>query len=121
MATPLDIRLVPRVKALILKYGPPAIFVNASHSYTAETSTGTISASTNRTWNITPPEPSSEAFIQNDLITSSNLVTYIAAEDIPFTPKPGMKMIFEGRTYSIESVDPIRTGILTALYQLILS
>ncbi len=120
MATPLDTRLVPRVYALIERVGRNITFHTVSYTYNPATSTGAEANDVqDRTRKATPPFPAVDAYVPNDTTTTDRLAFYIAAQGLAFTPVKGMRVVIDTRTYTVLSIEPIRTGDLIALWQIV--
>ena len=116
--TVLDDKLVPRVKEILLKYGLTAV-ADDYEDRTYDPATG-VGASTAVAVNvtITPPFPYTDFYADGDLIQAGDSITFIAALDIPITPKVGMIITLGTEQWRVVDIGKIRTGALIALYSL---
>lgn len=117
--TSLDDRLVPRAKALLLKYGRDAVF-SVPASLTPNPSSGTVTEGvvTTYTRKVTPTEGWNPRFVPREIWEEGDQFRYVAAKDIGFLPVPGMKVELGAEVWRIEGVSPVETGELVALYGL---
>jgi hypothetical protein len=118
MSTSLDIRMLPKAKALIAKYGKSIQLVPATVAYTAAQSEGTRTESTPQTVKITPPEPYETRFIDGDLIKIGDTHCYMAAKDAPAIPEEGMRAVIDGVRWLIVAVNKVYSGDDVCLYEL---
>lgn len=122
--TVLDIKLVPRVKSIIDKYGKLATFLEQGWTrYDETTGDVTTSGSIRHQRKVVPPSPASN-YLEGNTV-AGQLVTFVAAQGLEFEIVPLMTMAFgfDTRTeelWTIESVDRIYTGEAIALCQLTL-
>ena len=116
--TVLDDKLVPRVKEIILKYGLiVTVSQYADRTYDLATGEGgSDSGPVDIT--ITPPTPYDNFYTDGDLIQTGDSLAFIAALDIPITPKIGMVITLGIEQWRVIDVGIIRTGAKIALYSL---
>ena len=70
------------------------------------------------TWKVVPPQPYKNQYVDGKTIKREDLITWIAAEDLTFTPVNGMLVTFKSTKFKIVAVDPIYSGDLVCLYEL---
>ena len=117
--TRLDVRLIPKIAKLLDTYGKDVIFEEiALKKYDPENGTVTEAGHVQHPWKITPPEGYEARMIDGETIRTGDERTYIAAQDIPFSPVPGMKVSYDSLTWRVVSVQPIRTGEETGAYEI---
>lgn len=120
MTTPtrLDIRLIPKVKLLIEKYGKTVTIQRATYTYDPSTLTNTPTPLTDVEIKVTPPENYSSTEVDGDLIQADDLRVWLPSKDLDWTPAPNMHVVMDGKTFRIVQVETIYTGELIALYGL---
>lgn len=105
---------------LIEKFGNTnAVFTEPGIlSYDPSTQITTNPGDTSHSWKITPPTPfvRERSLLSTD--TNAILTTLIAAKDIPFVPAVKMSVTLAGQEYMIDSIAPIYSGDLIAVYEL---
>jgi hypothetical protein len=119
MTTTLDTKLVPRAKALLDRYGM-TVSVKARGG-TANYKTGEVESPGDSTYTgvkITPPFPYEHREIDGDTIRLGDAKSYLAAQDLSFTPIIGMMLTIGSEMWAIVGVGVVRTGDSVALYQL---
>ncbi len=114
MATELDTKLIPKIKAILNRFGKLVTFVATTQSYNPATGVNTLTP-TNKQWKITPPE-SAVAYGNETTVQVGDLRIYFAAEAITFTPVVGMTVVIDSVNWRIVALDTFYTGELVGLY-----
>lgn len=117
--TDLDIKLSPKVLAIINKLGKTAIF----HNYTEEVYDPTVGErlqgnSTDYSQKIIPPYEYALKYIDGDIIKVGDMQTGVASSGLEFEPRQGMKITIDEVVWQIIKTKPIYTGERIALYML---
>ncbi len=119
--TKLDIKLIPKVKRLVVKYGKTMDFiVPATKTYNRLTGATSETSPTTYSKKVTPPEPYIEGYVPAESIKVGDTKVYLPSEDLEFTPKNGYLVEFGATKWRMEFVNPIYSGELVALYELLL-
>ena len=113
MTTVLDTKILPKVLAIIEKYGRT---VNvAIDTQAKDWSTGIVSTTTaTNTVKCSPPEPFNQRYVDGDLVRTGDMETLFAAQDLPFAPVVGMRI---DTKWTAVRVDPIYSGDLVAAWK----
>jgi hypothetical protein len=117
--TSLDRRLVPKVQALIAKYGKTVtVTVPGLRSYSVADGTVCAAGDTDYSVKITPPTPWTMAPLPGSSVQSGDMSAYVAASGLEFTPDAGMVLTDGGQAWTVMAVGRIYTGDLVAMYLL---
>jgi hypothetical protein len=114
--TALDVRMMPKVAALLVKYGKNAIFKVTGNTYDATSGAVVPDAVLQYVKKVIPPFTAELKYVDGTLTKTDDLFTGVAAKDIEFTPIVGMSVLLDNWTYKIERVMPIYTGEWIVLY-----
>jgi len=121
MVTELDTELIPEILEILEEFGKDAVFqVPATKTYDPTTGDVTEGSVTSHTKKITPPAPYKQGYVKDDLIQVGDVQVYLAASGLTFTPTNGYAVVFDSMTWRIEYANPIYTGELVALWELLL-
>jgi len=121
MATPLDTKLIPKVLAVVNKYGKLVDFkVPASKTYDPTTGATTEGEEATHQHKVTPPGWYKETLIPKDLIQQGDLMAILPASGLGFTPTRGYRVEFDSMKFRIEHVAPLYSGDSVAAYELLL-
>ena len=121
MTTELDTKMIPIAQALLTRFGKTATFVvPATKVYDPTIGETTEGADTNYSTKITPPGPLIRGYIPQDLVQQGDLQTFVAAQDLQFTPSLGYEILIDAESWRIEFVNPIYSGDSIALYALLI-
>lgn len=71
------------------------------------------------TQRITPPFPASDRFADGDVVRYGDLMFYLPALDLEFTPVVGMKVEWDGGTYTAVAVEKVATGNYLGLWKFV--
>lgn len=113
MTTVLDTKILPKVLAILEKYGRTVTVVIKAR--TKDWSTGIVSTTTaTHTVKCSPPEPFNQRYVDGDLIRVGDMETLFAAQDLPFTPALNMRI---DDKWTAIRVDPIYSGDLVAAWK----
>lgn len=121
MATPLDLKILPKVKSILAKYGTDATFRVVQHQeqHTDEgyvEDMGTLEV----TVKCSPPEPADTLFKTGTNTYIGKLGIIIAAKDLIFTPELQMQVTIKGVVYTIDKIMNFDSGDQTAAYGFVL-
>lgn len=110
MSTTVDLRLVPKVKALIERYGAAAQLVRPAQDY--DPSIATTASERNDTYSVkaTPPSPFKKGFLGGETSDHSGLSTLVAASGLAIVPKAGDRFVLGAASYRVVTVGPIHSG-----------
>ena len=111
--TDLDLEVLPEVVAILEEFGRDATFIVRSKTYgDAEVTSGqtTYGSEPNVVAKCTPPWPYDLSFRDGDVVTQGHAKIYVAGQDLAFTPKTGMQVVIDGRTWTVLVVTPISSG-----------
>jgi hypothetical protein len=126
----LDASLPATVKSLIERFGTSATFeVSPINAENYSPSTGQVEDVVPETFpaKVTPPQPRRQSLLTAQFIPTTqaeivgDLVTYLAALNLAFTPQLGMSVTIQGVRYNIIGMNSYSTGDLIAVYELGLS
>lgn len=117
MPTTLDIRMIPRVLAIIAKYGKSATFSASTGTYNPA-SGNVANTATTYSKKIIPPYAYENKYVDGDIIKQGDMRSGVAASGLEFTPTPGMSVEIDSATWKIIAVSPVYTGELIAMYEL---
>lgn len=115
--TELDEEIVPLALEIISRYGSKITFNPLATAYdvaTGSTTEGTVGV---EAW-ITPPQPYKQYLVDGESILATDVQTYMAAKDVTPEPKVGDLLVYQGQTFKMMAVQPIRSGDMIALYAL---
>lgn len=121
MATELDLEIPADVVEILLEFGLDAEFVVRSKTYgSAEVTSGktTYGSEPNVIAKASPPWPYGVNFRSGATATEGDATTIIQAQDLGFTPRNGMPVIIDTRTWMVTEVKPIKCGELEAAWML---
>lgn len=116
MTTALDTRLLPRIKAIIASRGKTVVYKVESGKTIDKTDGSSVAGTTtNYTVKVTPPAPpkNSSVFanrIGPELDRRGMSEFMIAAQSLEFIPKTGNVVVIDSDEWTVEAVDPVRTG-----------
>lgn len=117
--TTLDLRLPPRVQALIAKYGVSSTL--RTFADTKNNAAGTVSrVTTNSTITAIAPVPVSSKLVNGDTIQITDSWSVVAGLDVIVVPHIGAHLLVNSQTYSITAVRASWTGAICAAYELVL-
>ena len=121
MSTSLDLIMLPLAKRLLLAYGKTAVFkVPTTEPYDPATGAGTETVVVDYSRKITPPEPYLVGYVPENLIKRGDMKTYVASQDLGFTPASGWRLVLNSKTWRIEYVSNILSGEDIAMFELLL-
>jgi len=118
MSTVLDAKIIPKVLAVLDKYGTNATFTAQVATYNPATRSVSGGTPAPKVWKMAPPSPYAKNLLDGDAIRIEDLSTVIAASGITFTPAIGMDVLFNALTYKIVSINTLRSGDDIAAYEL---
>lgn len=118
MATPADIRLYPRIKPLLKKYGFPCTLHGSPIGYDVATGEVVDALIAPQTVYCTPPMPYDASYFNGEMGPANAIMTFIAAEGLTFAPEKGQTLTMGGANYQILKVGTLRTGTLIGAYAL---
>ena len=119
MTTPLDIRLIPKVLAIVSRLGKSITFETISGgTYDPLTRVYTGGSMTPIVKKVSPPYKFEDAVVNGDSIQAEDLQTDLPASGLSFTPKVGWTVLIDSVRYRILSVSPVYTGEAVALYHM---
>jgi len=117
--TVLDLKLRPKVIALLEKYGKEVTFtVSPEPTYDATTGKNTAGSPTLYVKKVSPPEPCKIEFVAGELTQVGDIEVILGAKDLPFTPVLTMPVTIDGVVWKIVAVRPMYSGELIAAYTL---
>lgn len=121
MATQFDATMVPLATKMLAKFGTTATFyVPTSSTYDPTTGAETEAGVTATSWLSTPPMPVGHRLLQREVVKQGDMVVYIAAESITFTPALGMRVGLAARSWRIVELLTYYSGDSIAIYELVL-
>ncbi len=109
-----------RAKALrlIRTYGKPVIIRRVTRSFDPA-SGKTTETHEDFPATVSPPEHFRETLIDGTLVRAGDLWVELAAEGLAVVPEPARdRIVIDGTTWSLQRVDPVMSGVQTALYTL---
>ena len=124
MATPLDVSLVPKIKALIDKHGISATYTGEvavaaydPSTYDPETNIDYATTDTSTTVISTPPLAFESSDIDGTVVQVAD--TYVFIYDYTqFTPATDDKFVIVGQTWRVVNMEAFCTGELIAAWKL---
>jgi hypothetical protein len=116
--TDLDDKLIPKVLALVNKFGRVATFYEVTKTADDEAGTVTKSAPILHKRKVTPRAEYDLAFINGDTIRAGDMSVILPASGLRFTPVEAMKVEIGDDAWKIVSLRPLDTGEKTAAYKL---
>jgi len=117
--TALDDRLLPKVLAIVEKFGIDAVFDEpGTKTYDPTTGETTESGNTNHTEKVTPPEGYPDNYMGGDVVKQGDVQIYLPAFGLGFTPVVSLDVAVGGKDYHLVGVDPVYSGEEIALYRL---
>lgn len=117
MPTQLDTELAPVVTELINEFGKPLTFyVGDQSGYDPVTGITDEDAATSVQIKASPPAPVKLKYGEDSVARDGDCMTYISAEGLTFTPRPGIKVEIDGVKWQAVAVQPIYTGELVACW-----
>lgn len=116
--TVLDDKLVPKAKQMLDTFGRTVTYRVNSASFNPVESEITGGSVTNTSVKIVPPFPFERRLVDNDKIFEGDMLTYLAAKDLPITPALEGIVIDGSEEWKIVSVDKIYSGDELCLWQL---
>lgn len=116
--TVLDVKFVPKATALLNKYGKDATYtVIQRPDYNPATGATARKSPQTGTFKIVPPE-FMEGYIGNEGVKAGQAKTWMAAENLTFSPKTPFDMRYDGKNFKVVELGTIFSGELVTLYQL---
>ena len=113
--------LASKVTDVIVKYGVAAVFKTyATTVYDEATGKATLGAATSHAVTVTPPNADSSVVKQFggvDGVKGSELFAVVAASGLAFTPDVGQEFVWDGKTWAVTWVNPIRSKDGVLAYQ----
>ena len=113
--------LVSKVTDTIARYGVAAVFKTyATTVYDEETGKTTLGTATSHTVTVTPPNADGgvvKRFGGVDGVKESALFALVAASGLTFTPDVGQEFVWDGKTWTVTWVNPIRSKDGVLAYQ----
>jgi len=117
MTTPLDAKIIPRVKSIVAVHGKSVIFVEDGKKSYDVTSGSVQEAGPKRyTAKVTPPEMYEARLIDGVKIQIDDCKIGLPSQDLEFVPKIGMTVIVDSEEWKVMRVGSIFSGDLVALY-----
>ena len=115
--TTLDTKLVPKVLALITKYGKSVLFkLLPSKSYDATKGTVTLGDEVQYAKYVIPPFQFNDKYIDGNLVQVGDMQIGLPASGLEFTPENNIRVIIDSVVWRIIRYSPIYTGTQIALY-----
>lgn len=115
--TALDTRMLAKVVTIIERYGKTVIFsVYPDAAYDATTGVNTQGTASQYAKKVIPPYPVEDKYIDGDLIRAGDMLTGVAAQDIEFTPEPGVEVSIDSKTWKVIKSNPIYCNEKVVLY-----
>lgn len=116
--TPLDVKLPPKVLALLTRLGKDVVFeVPASHTHTKKT--GAVVENSVADVSVKAILDKYRKMLGKGSTTRRDKVRmYLPARGLTFTPERSQQVRFDGHTYRVEKVTPVQSGELVAMWQL---
>lgn len=121
--TRLDDKMLPKVKKMLAKYGKLVSWTNQIDGGTFDPLERDVSGDTPVTHDgvlITPPHPYKGRLLEGDTIKVGDSVTYLAGQDIVFTPSAGWQVVIDGATWTAVAANPLYSGSSIAAWEVIL-
>ncbi len=117
--TALDTKLVPKVLAMVAKYGKTVVFSQISMNV-SRPSRGDHDHKRIRTYShkVTPPQDVKSNFVDGETVKYGDALIYLPASGLLFTPASGMTVNIDAVKWTLQSVGAIYTGELIALYEI---
>lgn len=116
--TALDDRLVPRVKALIERFGKLLTFTIEETSFDAAAGATVVNDRRLESVRCSPPAQFMIEAAGGTAKLSESLETYLPAQGLSFEPKVGMVVSFDGRDRKVLGVGKVYTGEAIAVFRL---
>ena len=82
------------------------------------TGTGTTTAKVRHSLKASPPETYAQRYVDGESILQGDAMIILPAENLAFTPKPGIRVELLGQDWSIIAANPIMTGEQVGAYQI---
>jgi hypothetical protein len=115
-----------RVLAILQKYGADGVFrTYATTGYDPTTGAVTLGATTDHTHKIIPPYAPRRADLERwsgiEGVQVAEALSGVSAAGLTFTPAVGMEVLYDGKTWRIISVNPVRYQTDVIFYELALT
>lgn len=118
MSTALDIRLLPKVLALIAKYGKTVTFhVSVAEVY-SPINRSVLAAITNINLKVSPPDKYHIKYVDGTQILSGDNYIILPAQGLTFVPRSGHEVTIGTTKWGIVNVESIYSGEDVCAYQL---
>lgn len=123
MATPLDIKVIPKLQKIIKKYGVQAIFYIPVHLIGGpDYTTGDPQVSTPEAQSlvkVSPPGPWEMSMLSNTVVIDSKISTILPNwEPVTITPFLHQQLLIAGQRYTIVQIEPLVSGDKIAAWAL---
>jgi len=116
--TILDRALLPAVFGILADFGKDMDWLVADTAAVYDPITGDVvkNAPTTFTVKSLPPGDFSNFFADKATIRQTDLQTGVAGQGLAFEPTPGTSVVFDGREYLVERVQPVYSGESVTLW-----
>lgn len=116
--TALDDKLVPKVLAIVAKYGKDVVFTTvAAKEFSPTTRVGIETGKKQFTKKVTPPEYYSTRQL-SDTVLVDDLRVFLPASGLEFTLAVAMMVEFDDMKFRVVRAGPVYSGTLIAVWEL---
>lgn len=117
--TVVDNIVVPKVLAVIEKYGKDVLFEGLTGgTYSEVTRKWTGRTSVSVTKKVSPPSPFKRELVDGRTIKEDDLVVFLAASGLTFTPDTGFTVTIDSDKFTVVGCPPLYSGEQIAVYQI---
>lgn len=119
MSTALDLKILPKVLALLVKVGITSTFRDFAAASDYDPTTGAVTfTATTYTETVAPPQGYNSRFVDGDVIKSEDMFTFVAGSGLTFVPAPGWEIDLSSETWTVVAVQQLRSGDDVAAYKM---
>lgn len=120
MTTELDLKLVPKAKELLDRFGMTVTYTEVdSGSYDPSTGQTSGGSNTDHEIKIAPPFPVRADLVDGEVYQFGDQLTYLADDELEFEPTAGEdRVLIGGETLLVIGARPIRSGDDIAVWEL---
>lgn len=108
MTTSLDTQFASVVAQLIGTSGFGTAATWTTQATVADPTTGIVSGTSSHAVTVASPQHLSRSLVDGELVTESDLITYLDAAALQFTPREGDRLSIGSDDYTVVSVRPMR-------------
>lgn len=124
--TELDAELILEVYAIVQEFGKDITFEVPNEEASIDDATGKLvsTATTPSVWKCSPPTPIEDRYRGGEAGPTDEIAEvelYAPTQGIPFTPRKGWQVGYDGLEFTIVSVESLYSGDLVAAYRVRIS